>query len=133
MKIKLFKKECKADELNLMINAIDINKNNKLTFEEFNDLIMLPKKQGNLNNIKSNENKISQSNQDIISELPIKSNYSTFNKFKFKTEEMQSGDNKLPTLNDIIDMKGEKININIIPENAGYANNLNENNNNTYS
>ena len=125
----VFKKECKADELNLMINAIDINKNNKLTFEEFNDLIMLPKKQGNLNNIKSNENKISQSNQDIISELPIKSNYSTFNKFKFKTEEMQSGDNKLPTLNDIIDMKGEKIDINIIPENAGYANNLNENNN----
>ena len=74
----VFKKECKADELNLMINAIDINKNNKLTFEEFNDLIMLPKKQGNLNNIKSNENKISQSNQDIISELPIKSNLFNF-------------------------------------------------------
>ena len=110
----VFKKQCKADELNLMIKALDVNKNNKLTFEEFNDLLLLPKKFGNINK-GDNFNTDNQTNQEFqgtLSELPLKSNYSTFNKFKFDKEEAFSGTNKLPTLNDIIAKGGENINLN---------------------
>ena len=71
----VFKKQCKADELNFMIKALDVNKNNKLTFEEFNDLLLLPKKFGNIIkgadnykeiNDEENENKI----QDEPKEQP---------------------------------------------------------------
>ena len=110
----VFKKQCKADELNFMIKALDVNKNNKLTFEEFNDLLLLPKKFGDINkgdNFNA-DNQTLQDYQGTLSELPIKSNYSTFNKFKFDKEEALSGTNKLPTLNDIIGKGGESININ---------------------
>ena len=67
----VFKKQCKADELNLMIKALDVNKNNKLTFEEFNDLLLLPKKFGNINK-GGNFNTDNQTNQEFqgtLSEL----------------------------------------------------------------
>ena len=114
----VFNKQCKAEDLNLMIKALDVNKNNKLSFEEFNDLLLLPKKYGNLNqtNIINNDNNINIDNQGILSELPLKSNYTTFDKFKFEKEEIKSGNRKLPTLNDIIDINRENININNIPK-----------------
>ena len=79
----VFKNEYKADELNFMINALNINNSNKLTFEEFNELLLLPKKHGSLN-------KDNNENQNIISQLPIKNNYEAFNKYKFDTEEINS-------------------------------------------
>ena len=115
----VFNKQCKAEDLNLMIKALDVNKNNKLSFEEFNDLLLLPKKYGNLNqsNIINNDNNNKNiDNQGILSELPLKSNYTTFDKFKFEKEEIKSGNRKLPTLNDIIDINRENTNINNIPK-----------------
>ena len=117
----VFKNQCKADELNYMIKALDVNKNNRLSFEEFNDLLLLPRKHGNLNNIDNFnlDNNITQDNQGILSELPVKSNYTTFNKYKFEKEEILSGNNKLPTVNDIINKDGENINNSIIGVNSG--------------
>ena len=132
----VFKKQCRADELNFMIKALDVNKNNKLTFEEFNDLLLLPKKFGNMNktdNFNNVENNLTQDNQGILSELPLKSNYSTFDKYKFEKEEPLSGTNKLPTLNDIIDKGGENINNinnNFIEANSGLGINSEINNKN---
>ena len=126
----VFKKQCKADELNFMIKALDVNKNNKLTFEEFNDLLLLPKKFGNSNKINA-DNNISEDNQGILSELPLKSNYTNFSKFKFEKEEALSGTNKLPTLNDILDQGGENINNinnNYIGANSGLGINSEVNN-----
>ena len=125
----VYNKQCKADDLNLMIKALDVNKNNKLTFEEFNDLLLLPKKYGNYNKSSNiiNDNNISkdntQDNQGILSELPLKNNYNTFDKFKFEREEILSGNKKLPTLNDIIDKDNQNLNINTIPEPISQKNN----------
>ena len=67
----VFNKQIKAEDLNLMIKALDVNKNNKLSFEEFNDLLLLPKKYGNLTqtNIINTDNITTQDNQGILSEL----------------------------------------------------------------
>ena len=125
----VYNKQCKADELNLMIKALDVNKNNKLTFEEFNDLLLLPKKYGSFNKPSNiiNDNNLSkdntQDNQGILSELPLKNNYNTFDKFKFEREEILSGNKKLPTLNDIIDKDNQNLNINTIPESFSQKNN----------
>ena len=81
----VFKNEYKADELNFMVNALNINKNNKLSFEEFNDLILLPRKHNSLNKDNNEDN----NNKDILSDLPMKTNYNAFNKFKFDTEELK--------------------------------------------
>ena len=127
----VFKKQCKADDLNFMIKALDVNKNNRLSFEEFNDLLLLPRKYGNLNktgNINIDNNK-TQDNQGVMSELPLKSNYTTFSKYKFEKEEILSGTNKLPTLNDIIGKGGESINNNFIGSNYGMGINSEINNN----
>jgi hypothetical protein len=114
----VFNKQIKAEDLNLMIKALDVNKNNKLSFEEFNDLLLLPKKYGNLTqtNIINTDNITTQDNQGILSELPLKRNYSTFDKFKFEREVPLSGNNKLPTLNDIIDINRGNFDINNIPK-----------------
>ena len=131
----VFNKQCKAEDLNLMINALNVNKNNKLSFEEFNDLLMLPKKYGRVNQnniINNNDNNLNQDNQGILSELPLKSNYTTFDKFKFEKEEPLSGNKKLPTLNDIINTNGENIDINIPKERtiSGINSEINTNINN---
>ena len=85
----VFKNEYKAEELNYMINALNINKNNKLTFEEFNELLLLPKNHSNINK-NNNENNDAINNKDAISKLPIKNNYDAFNKYKFDTEEINA-------------------------------------------
>ena len=118
-----------------MINALNVNKNNKLSFEEFNDLLMLPKKYGRVNQnniINNNDNNLNQDNQGILSELPLKNNYTTFDKFKFEKEEPLSGNKKLPTLNDIINTNGENIDINIPKERtiSGINSEINTNINN---
>ena len=131
----VFNKQCKAEDLNLMINALNVKKNNKLSFEEFNDLLMLPKKYGSVNQnniINNNDNNLNQDNQGILSELPLKNNYTTFDKFKFEKEEPLSGNKKLPTLNDIINTNGENIDINIPKERtiSGINSEINTNINN---
>ena len=123
----VFKKECKADELNLMIKALNVNKNNKLSFEEFNDLLLLPKKYGKPDNVNL-DNSEQKSNQGMISELPLKSNYTAFDRIKFEKEDIISGTNKLPTINDIIENEGGNIDIKIPGANSGLEKNSEINN-----
>ena len=133
----VFKNEYKADEINFMINALNINKNNKLSFEEFNDLLLLPRKYQSLN--KDNNEDIN--NKDKLSELPMKTNYNTFNKFKFDNEELnpteagnlkrtknillqnkkqkQNPFQEFPLFQNLIDEKGENINTDLFYINAG--------------
>ena len=113
----VFKNEYKADELNFMVNALNVNKNNKLSFEDFNELLLLPKNRKNDNN----ENDMNLNNKnDITSKLPMKNNYTAFNKFKFDKEEelnptkvenvnIQEGNVDFPLFKNIIDKNGEKI------------------------
>ena len=101
----VFKNEYKADELNLMINALNIHKNNKLSFEDFNELLLLPRKRNSLNkdNNENIDNDNINNNKDILSQLPMKNNYIAFNKFKFDKEELN------PTKADNIDMNQQNI------------------------
>ena len=89
LKSLVFKNEVKADELNFMINALNINGNYRLSFEEFNELLLLPKKQSDLNKDNNEDNKENINNKDIISQLPMKNNYMKFNNF-FDTEELKA-------------------------------------------
>ena len=82
----VFKNEYKADEINFMVNSLNVNKNNKLTFEQFNELLLLPRKHVDLN--KDNNENNSANNKNILSQLPMKSNYTAFDKFKFDNEEL---------------------------------------------
>ena len=86
----VFKNEGKADELNFMINALNVNGNKRLSFEEFNELLLLPRKENDLNKDNNEDNKGTINSKDIISDLPIKNNYTTFNNFKFDTEEINA-------------------------------------------
>ena len=118
----VFKNEYKADELNFMINALNVNKNNKLSFEDFNELLLLPKKQNKDNN-ENIENDMNANNKnDITSNLPMKNNYLAFNKFKFDKEEQlnptkaenlnmnnQGGNADFPLFKNLIDKNGENI------------------------
>ena len=120
----VFKNEYKADELNFMINALNINKNNKLSFEDFNELLLLPKKLNKDNN-ENIENDMNANNKNgIISTLPLKNNYMAFNKFKFDKEEQlspskaenldlnmnnQEGNVDFPLFKNLIDKNGENI------------------------
>jgi len=118
----VFKNEYKADELNFMVNALNVNKNNKLSFEEFNDLLLLPKRQNKDNN-ENIENDMNASNKnDISSKLPVKNNYTAFNKFKFDKEEElnptkaenlnlnnQGINPEFPLFKNLIDKNGENI------------------------
>ena len=101
----VFKNEYKADELNLMINALNIHKNNKLSFKDFNELLLLPRKRNSLNkdNNENIDNDNINNNKDILSQLPMKNNYTTFNKFKFDKEELN------PTKADNTDMNQQNI------------------------
>ena len=89
LKSLVFKNEVKADELNFMINALNINGNYRLSFEEFNELLLLPRKQSDLNKDNNEDNKENINNKDIISQLPMKNNYMKFNNF-FDTEELKA-------------------------------------------
>ena len=118
----VFKNEYKADELNFMINALNVNKNNKLSFEDFNELLLLPKKQNKDNN-ENIENDLNANNKkDIASNLPMKNNYTAFNKFKFDKEEelnptkaenlninYQEGNVDFPLFQNLINKNGENI------------------------
>lgn len=120
----LMKNEFKADEINFMVNALNIHKNNKLSFEDFNDLLLLPRNKNKDNN-ENIDNNIESNKNDVISQLPIKNNYTAFNKFKFDNEEVSPTkasnananiDNKInidynsefPLFNDLITKDGEK-------------------------
>ena len=132
------KNEYKADELNFMISALNVNKNNKLSFEEFNELLLLPRKQADLNK-DNNENNNNIQNKDKLSQLPMKNNYTVFNKYKFDTEELNPTEgsnlkrtknilyqNKLnqksqefPLFNDLIDKKTEGLKLDHFFINSG--------------
>ena len=118
----VFKNEYKADELNFMINALNINKNNKLSFEDFNELLLLPKKQNKDNNENIENDMNANNKKDIASNLPMKNNYTAFNKFKFDKEEelnptkaenlninYQEGNVDFPLFQNLINKNGENI------------------------
>ncbi len=128
----VFKNEYKADELNLMINALNIHKNNKLSFEDFNELLLLPRKRNSLNkdNNENIDNDNINNNKDILSQLPMKNNYTAFNKFKFEKEELnptkadntdmnQQNIQEFPLFKNLIDKNGENIKTDLPLINAG--------------
>ena len=134
----VFKNEYKADELNLMVNALNIHNNNKLSFEDFNELLLLPKKHNSLNkdnNDTINENNTINSNKDILSQLPLKNNYTAFNKYKFDKEELmptradnpyinqalmnRDNNQEFPLFKNLIDKSGENIKTDLPLINAG--------------
>ena len=98
----VFKNELQADDLNLMIEALNINKNNKINYEDFNNLLSISK----------NDNKVNASNNQNIDEnntLPLRQNNNILQKFKF--------DNQMSADKSSIPLNNENTNSNVVTQN----------------